>query len=52
MINKSLRAAGAESSDKRGYGFRGSFLGIQPEGDASRREWTKKEPPETGGFES
>jgi hypothetical protein len=40
MMNKSLRGRDAESSDKRGYGFRGSFLGIQPQRDA------KKEPPE------
>jgi hypothetical protein len=31
MMNKSLRGRDAESSDKRGYGFHGSFLGIQPE---------------------
>jgi hypothetical protein len=29
-MNKSLRGRDAESSGKRGYGFRGSFLGIQP----------------------
>jgi hypothetical protein len=49
MMNKSLRARTAESSDKHGYGFRGSFPGIQPELDA---KIAKKEPPETGGFES
>ncbi|MBR0840220.1 hypothetical protein JQ607_08425 [Bradyrhizobium liaoningense] len=48
MMNKSLRGRSAESSDKHGYGFRASFLGIQPE----RGEKRKKEPPETGGFES
>jgi hypothetical protein len=73
MMNKSLRGPDRESSDKRGYGFRGSFPGIQPERDAkmgrlfvltrildanryplrSKTLWdTKKEPPETGGFES
>jgi hypothetical protein len=46
MMNKSVRGRDAESSGKRGYGFRASFLGIQPERDP------KKEPPETGGFES
>jgi hypothetical protein len=46
MMNKSLRGGIAESSGKRGYGFRGSSPGIQPEMDP------KKEPPETGGFES
>jgi hypothetical protein len=49
MMNKSLRGRDAESSDKHGYGFRGSFLGMQPGRDA---ESAKKEPPETGGFES
>ncbi|WP_441258640.1 hypothetical protein AB7008_06195 [Bradyrhizobium sp. 521_C7_N1_3] len=49
MMNKSLRGRDAESSDKRGYGFRASFLGIQPERDPKK---AKKEPPETGGFES
>ena len=48
MMNKSLRGRDAESSDKRGDGFRGSFPGIQPERDTQ----SKKEPPETGGFES
>jgi hypothetical protein len=46
MMNKSLRGREAESSDKRGYGFRGSSEGMQLALDA------KKEPPETGGFES
>jgi hypothetical protein len=46
MMNKSLRGRDAESSDKRGYGFRGSFLGIQPGQDAKNRNETKKEPPE------
>jgi hypothetical protein len=49
MMNKSLRGRSAESSDKRGYGFRGSSLEIQPARDAIG---PKKEPPETGGFES
>jgi hypothetical protein len=48
MMNKSLRGRDAESSGKLGYGFRASFLGIQPERDTQ----SKKEPPETGGFES
>jgi hypothetical protein len=38
MMNKSLRGADRESSDKRGYGFRGSFLGIQPERDAKSKK--------------
>ncbi len=29
-MNKSLRGRDAESSSNRGYGFRGSFLGMQP----------------------
>ncbi|WP_426613472.1 hypothetical protein [Bradyrhizobium sp. McL0616] len=40
MMNKSLRGPDPESSDKRGYGFRGSFLEVQLERNA------KKEPPE------
>jgi hypothetical protein len=40
MMNKSLRGRIAESSDKRGYGFRGSILT-----NATRVEH-KKEPPE------
>jgi len=73
MMNKSLRAPDRESSNKRGYGFRASFVGIQPERDVkmgglfvltrfldanryplrSKTLWdAKKEPPETGGFES
>jgi hypothetical protein len=62
MMNKSLRAGSAESSDKRGYGFRASFPGMQLGGyscfDANRHPLrskplcAKKEPPETGGFES
>jgi hypothetical protein len=46
MMNKSLRGGIAESSGKRRYGFRGSFLGIQPERDAKNGNETKKEPPE------
>jgi len=52
MMNKSLRGPDRESSDKRGYGFRASFLGIQPERGAKMGMRRKKEPPETGGFES
>ncbi|MGY3079061.1 hypothetical protein ACVWZZ_005469 [Bradyrhizobium sp. LM6.10] len=67
MMNKSLRGRDAESSGKRGYGFRGSFLGIQPKPvsffDAfSSREpvptsfenafKAKKEPPENRRLES
>jgi hypothetical protein len=46
MMNKSLREGIAESSGKRRYGFRGSFLEIQPGRDA------KKSRRKTGGFES
>jgi hypothetical protein len=49
MMNKSLRGRDPESSDKRGYGFRGSFLGIQPGRDAKK---AKKSRRKTGGFES
>jgi hypothetical protein len=49
MMNKSLRGRDAESSDKRGYGFRGSFLGIQPERDAKKQKKSRRK---TGGFES
>jgi len=37
MMNKSLRGGIAESSDKRGYGFRGSFLGINRD-ETQKRE--------------
>jgi hypothetical protein len=43
MMNKSLRGPDPESSGKRGYGFRGSFPGIQP-------EEAKKSRRKTGGF--
>ncbi len=46
MMNKSLRGHDAESSGKLRYGFRAFLQGMQPEWEA------KKEPPETGGFES
>jgi hypothetical protein len=53
MMNKSLRGPDAESSDKRGYGFRGSLPGIQPVRDAKKRSWAqKKSRRKTGGFES
>jgi len=42
MMNKSLRGRDAKSSSNVVYGFRGS----------SSRAEAKKEPPETGGFES
>jgi hypothetical protein len=45
MMNKSLRGRDAESSGKRGYGFRASFIGIQ-------RKKQKKSRRKTGGFES
>ncbi|MCK1740677.1 hypothetical protein IVA80_07275 [Bradyrhizobium sp. 139] len=37
MMNKSLRGPDAESSDKRGYGFRRFLLGIQPAPKRARR---------------
>jgi hypothetical protein len=46
MMNKSLRGREAESSDKRGYGFRGSFSGIQPALEQKQQLKYKKEPPE------
>jgi len=49
MMNKSLRGRDAESSDKRGYGFRGSSFGIQLQRDAKN---AKKSRRKTGGFES
>jgi hypothetical protein len=42
MMNKSLRGPDPESSDKRGYGFRASLLGIQPERDAKMGMRRKK----------
>jgi hypothetical protein len=45
MMNKSLREGGAKSSSNRIYGFRASLH----QGGTSKH---KKEPPETGGFES
>jgi len=44
MMNKSLREPDAESSDKRGYGFRASFLGIQPERDPKRQKKSRRRP--------
>ncbi|WP_259173447.1 hypothetical protein [Bradyrhizobium betae] len=50
MMNKSLRGPDPESSDKRGYGFRASFPGIQPDFTPGARQ--KKSRRKTGGFES
>jgi hypothetical protein len=47
MMNKSLRASSEESSRERQYGFRAARTARR-----GRRRKAKKEPPETGGFES
>jgi hypothetical protein len=42
MMNKSLRGQGAESSGKRGYGFRWSFLRMQPRLEAKKQKKQKR----------
>jgi hypothetical protein len=56
MMNKSLRAAGQESSDKDFYGFRAARRKHAARADLRQicggKAQSKKEPPDNGGFRS